>query len=326
MNLIPVGVDISQLTFDACVKPDQKHKFKQFQNLLSGFEQLQTWLSGLFGAEQRFHVCMEATGAHWEALADYLHHRGHTVSVVNPARIKGHAQSLALRHKSDKLDSQVNWDYCATQTPDPWHPPAAEIKALRALVRRRDDLVQMQTMETNRLKSGLSDPLVKASLQQSLAWFKQQLKQIQTHINTLVKQHALLAHQIMLLGTIKGIGRQTAIRILAESLDITQFSDARAMAASIGITPVRRSSGTSLDAPARISKLGNSDYRASLWWPTITAMRLNPVILAFAKKLRAKHKKGTAIIIACMHKLVRLAYGVIHNDAPFDPLWATLHP
>lgn len=50
-------------------------------------------------------------------------------------------------------------------------------------------------------------------------------------------------------------------------------------------------------------------------------MQSNPVIKAFANTLRAKKKPGRLIIVACMHKLLKLAYGVIHNDAPFDPDW-----
>ena len=48
---------------------------------------------------------MEATNVYWEALAQFLYDQEHTVSVVNPARIKGCAQRQLVRNKTDKQDS-----------------------------------------------------------------------------------------------------------------------------------------------------------------------------------------------------------------------------
>ena len=57
---------------------------------------------------------MEATNIYWEALASFLHARAYTVSVVNPARIKGYAQATMQRNKTDKLDSAIIAAFCAT--------------------------------------------------------------------------------------------------------------------------------------------------------------------------------------------------------------------
>ena len=47
----------------------------------------------------------EATGTYGAALATYLHERGHTVSIVNPAASKAYAQSHLSRTKNDRLDA-----------------------------------------------------------------------------------------------------------------------------------------------------------------------------------------------------------------------------
>lgn len=321
MKTIPVGSDIGKDKIDVCVEVRSKLRHKQFDNTLAGFQKLLHWLAEPFGSEQIFHVCMEATGAYWEAFATFLHAAGHNVSVVNPARTRAHAQSLMLRHKTDKIDAAVNLDFCATQKLDLWRPPAEEIKVLRALSRRRDDITHLQTIETNRLKSGALDAFGEESARRMLASFKQELKLINLQIKTHLKAHPKLAKHVQLLRTVKGIGLATAIKIVAELLDITQFKSARAVAASVGVTPAWRQSGTSLNPHPRMSKVGNADFRASLWWPTCVAMRSNPVIKAFANTLRAKNKPGRLIIVACMHKLLKLAYGVIHSDTPFDPYW-----
>jgi len=50
--------------------------------------------------------------------------RGHQVSVVNPARIKAYAHSQLTRNKTDQLDASVIADFCRTQQPALWTPPA----------------------------------------------------------------------------------------------------------------------------------------------------------------------------------------------------------
>ena len=68
---------------------------------LKGFEQLTSWIENRHAAD--VYICMEATGAYWEALAIHLHGLERRVSVVNPARIKAFAQSELLRTKTDAV-------------------------------------------------------------------------------------------------------------------------------------------------------------------------------------------------------------------------------
>jgi transposase len=62
---------------------DRADAKKVFPNTLKGFEQLTTWLKNRHDDE--VHICVEAAGAYWEALALYLHGLEQHVSVVNPA-------------------------------------------------------------------------------------------------------------------------------------------------------------------------------------------------------------------------------------------------
>ena len=66
--------------------------------------------------------------------------------------------------------------------------------------------------------------------------------------------------------------------------------------------------------------------RAILYWPAITAIRHNPLIAAFAARLKARGKPKMVIIVAVMRKLVHLIYGVLKNRTPFDPNYAQPHP
>src|ERR671911_1542189 len=125
---------------------------------------------------------MEATGAYGDALAAYLHEAGHTVSRVNPAAIKAYAQSHLSRTKTDRVDAALIAGFCAERRPPEWHPPAPELRELQALVRRLDSLVEMRTMEENRLSSGIAVEAVRASVQELIAHLSEQGKRTEALI------------------------------------------------------------------------------------------------------------------------------------------------
>ena len=131
-NVDYCGIDIAKNKFDCAIKLENgKYKDKVFKNDVSGFVSFISWIT-----EQNLsplHVCMEATGIYWEALAEYLINRGVTVSVVNPAQIKAFSMSLLVRSKTDRGDARVISDFCFERQPAVWQAPSVEEQELRAL-------------------------------------------------------------------------------------------------------------------------------------------------------------------------------------------------
>jgi transposase len=105
-----LGIDISKRTFDVALVTGDKTRTKAFDNHEQGFEALSTWLRK-HGIE-KISACLEATGTYGEALAEYLHGEGHTVYVVNPARLYSYAKSKQMRAKNDRLDAKIIAEYC----------------------------------------------------------------------------------------------------------------------------------------------------------------------------------------------------------------------
>jgi transposase len=312
-----LGIDIAKATFDVTLLVSQQRRECRFTNDADGFDQLQRWLES-HGATL-VHACLEATGRYGDQLAAYLYQAGHGVSVINPAQIKAYGQSRLQRGKNDRLDARLIADFCRSQAPALWQPPAPEQLELRELVRRLDDLQQIHLQELNRLQAGQTSPLVLADLHQTLADLRQRVKAFSKAITAHLKAHPQLNHDYRLLRSIPGIGHLTAARLLAEIVDIRAFKSAKQLAAFIGLTPNEYTSGTSIHRRARISKKGNATLRAHLYWPAITAMRRNPVVVRMAQRHRQAGKPSLVIIVAAMHKLVSLAYGVLNSNRPFDP-------
>ena len=111
MSKIVLGIDVSKKTLDTALIFDNRTFSKQFQNSSEGFKLLAAWLASLHITE--VHACLEATGIYGEAVALFLHESGHRVSVVNPLRIKGFAQSNMQRNKTDRLDARLIASFCA---------------------------------------------------------------------------------------------------------------------------------------------------------------------------------------------------------------------
>jgi transposase len=312
-----LGIDLAKLSFDATLllSAGDQH-YASFSNSPEGFTQLQAWL--IAHGVSELHACMEATNIYWEALATWLHAHSYTVSVVNPARIKGYAQATMQRNKTDKLDSTVIASFCAKHHPTAWEPANEQQRHLRALVRHRDDLLQTQLQQHNRLRDA-TDALVKTSLTTLLKAIATELAAVERQIKEHLAAQTTMRTNLTLLTSIVGIGVVTAAKLLAEFADLDQYESAKTAAADAGLTPSHYESGTSVRRRPKMSKMGKAGVRAALYWPAITAMTRCPFIKAFAERLAAKGKAKKVIIGAVMRKLVHICYGVLKHQTPYDP-------
>jgi transposase len=313
-----LGIDIAKDTFQVTLLQDQHSYRAEFANESLGFAKLTRWLAK-HGVE-RVHACLEATGRYGDELAQYLHEAQHTVSVVNPARIKAYAQSRLSRNKTDALDADVIAHFCQTQQPDAWTPPAAHLRELQALLRQLEALEKMRQQERNRLASGLTDATVRGLIEAHLQFMDQQIEQVQHLIDQHIERHPDLKQQRELLTSIPGIGQQTAAQLLAK--DLRRFEHTRAVVADAGLNPQQDRSGKTR-RPARLSKVGDAALRKALYFPAIVAKNHNPVVKAFCARLAQKGKCTMSLIGAAMRKLLCLAYGVVKSGKPFDPNYAS---
>lgn len=318
MEVFPLGIDISKAKFDvALLRDNGKLRHKVFPNTEAGFQQLLDWLSK--HKIQSVHACMEATGTYGEALAMYLYQAGHRVSVVNPAIIKAFASTEMSRTKTDKTDATLIARYCHMHRPPAWSPPPPEISELQSLLRRLESLLDMRQQETNRLEAGINASSVKKSVTDHIAYLDDQIAHTQSLIKDHIDQNPLLRQQRDLLSSIPGIGELTAAKLLAEIIDIKQYSSARQVAAFAGLVPRHHQSGTSIRGKPRLCKVGAGRLRKAMYFPAIVATQHNPVIKAMSQRLRERGKCPMQIIGAAMRKLIHIAYGVLKSGKPFDP-------
>lgn len=176
MNQAILGIDIAKSKFDVALQIGQQVYEATFENKAAGFEQLSRWLKKRQSGA--VHACLEATGRYGDELALFLHEAGHTVSVINPARIKKYGESQLQRNKTDRVDARLIMDFCARQGPAAWNPPPPEQRELQALVRQLRAVQKMRQQELNRLEAGVPSTTVRAMLQAHITFLDEQIAQL----------------------------------------------------------------------------------------------------------------------------------------------------
>lgn len=308
-----LGIDVAKRKLD-CVLLDNNNQRKiSVENNLEGFLSLQKRLK-----TKDVHICLEATGTYGEACSHFFHEAGFLVSVVNPARIKGFSRSLGLRSKTDTQDALCIARFCKACQPPAWKPLPDAHNQLRKLYRASLALQQDIQRFTNRLKEQ-TNPMIIRSYQKAQSALEQELEQIEAEMKQVITHDTELKEKFQLLMSIKGIGNKTAVAVLAELPDMSQFNNARQLAAFAGVTPTHKQSGTSLNKPAHLSKSGAQTLRKALFFPAMVAGRYNPILSDFKQRLQERGKAKMSILGALMRKLLHIIYGVLKHKIPFDP-------
>lgn len=317
-----LGIDVAKAKLDcALLDPlTDKRKTKSVTNDSKGFTLLADWLDKHGVALTEVHAVLEATGVYHEAVALWLADTGVTVSIANPAQVKDFARGLAVRTKTDGIDSVVLARYGALVRPQTWTPPAPEVRELKALLARLEALETDVRRELNRqekaMVSGVPVP-VQQSLDAHLAVLKTEIARLQTAIDDHIDRHPRLKTDQTYLLTIPAVGEKTANRMLA-ILHSRTFKSAEQVAAFLGLVPVEHQSGSSVLKRPHLSKNGDAKTRAVLYMAAVVATRYNPDIKAMYGRLCAREKPKMVAIGAAMRKLVHQCFGVIKHQQPYQ--------
>ena len=318
-----LGMDVAKAKLDCTLLPNtasNKGKTKVVRNSKEGIADLLTWVAKHKVSPEELHVVMDATGVYHEQAALALADAGVVVSIINPAQVKDFGRGLAVRTKTDGVDSLVLARYGALMQPAAWIPPTPEARLLQALLARRDAIAQDLQRERNRQeKADATDTpaLIRKSLEDSIVFLAKQLEQIQHDIDDHISKHPSLKNDMKLLQSIPGVGPQVGGNMLSV-LSSRHFGSAEQVAAYLGLVPVERLSGSSVRGRAKLSKAGPARIRAVLYMAAVAAKRCNPHVKAVYERMLARGKCKMSALGAAMRKLVHLCFGVLKTQQPYQ--------
>jgi transposase len=238
-------------------------------------------ITELLGDPDGTHVVLEATYG-WEWLAELLEDAGFDVHLAHPLRTRAIA---AARVKTDAVDARTLAHLLRTgMLPEAVIAPQ-ELRDLRDLLRHRATLVHLRTSIKNRVHALLArqgilpehsdlfgtagrDFLTTLDLPQGprrrldsllalIGDFDREITQTTSEIDQRAKADA----RVKLLCQIRGIGRYTAMLIIAEIGEVKRFPTAKHLCQWAGLTPTVRSS----DGKARLGHISRQGSTILRW-------------------------------------------------------------
>lgn len=314
---IPCGLEISRDT----VLMALGEAVRSFDNNPAGHQALLRCIEQAGGAS-RLRVCMEATGRYGLDLALALDRAGIPLMVANPRATHHFALSEMRRSKTDPVDARGLREYVRQKPFQRWQPPSPAALNLLVTARRLEDLTETITAEKNRRHAtsvSLALPrYVLLDIERTLRHLQRSVERLTRAAESYIHDDPVLTERYHLLQSIPGIGRTSAVHILAELSLLPAELNIRQWVAAAGLDPQHCDSGVSVHRPARISKMGNAHLRRALYMPALVAIRRQPRFRAFYLHLLERGKAKMQALVAAMRKLLHAIYGMFHHHQTFD--------
>jgi len=304
-----VGIDVSKNTLDIRIEPASESLQVAYDD--PGVKEV---CHRLVKAAPAL-IVVEATGGLETRLASTLLAKGLPVAVVNPRQTRDFAKATGELAKTDRIDAAVLCRFAQAIRPAVRPFKDAETRELDELVSRRHQLVENRVQETLRLGTAASKMLQK-SLKSHIIWLDKQIITLDDDLNTRLRNSDAWKAKDDLLRGIPGVGPVTSVTVTAKCPELGQLNRQR-IAKLVGVAPLANDSGK--PRGKRFVWGGRADVRAALYMATVSAIRCNPTIKAFADRLKGTGKPAKVVIVACMRKLLTIMNAMVKNNTPWQP-------
>lgn len=259
-------------------------------------------------------VVCEATGGYERALMDVAKAQGLPLRRAHPSRVHAFAKASCGLAKTDALDAKMLAKFAAFTADEPAPAlPSAKTRELAAMVARIVQLTDLSQSETCRSKM---EPIaaIRASIDAVLRILGEQIKSMQKAIDAFVAADPTLKAKNAILRSCKGVGPKSAQAILAMLPEIGML-DRRKIAALVGVAPITRSSGSSINAASITG--GRKALRDILFMAALSASSHNPTFKVFYDRLRAEGKPHKLALVAVIRKLVVTLNAMVKSRQTF---------
>lgn len=304
-----IGIDVSKRRLDVHSHPLGVSAY--FSNDEKGIEQLASWLA------QRSvkRVVVESTGGLERLVLETLHSCGHVVCRVNPRWIKDFSRAWGRQAKTDKMDAQLIALYGERMEPEAYIPPDADGHALQAFTSYRRQLIEMITMEENRIKQ-CDNAHISRMHQMHIRFLKDQLQEADDTLEAIIAKDEQSSRKQQIITSIPGVGTVTAHTLLAGLPELGTL-DGKKIASLAGVAPFNRDSGTSRGY--RCIGGGRSHIRNVLYMAALVCIfKSNAYLKVFYEKLVKSGKQKKVAIIAVMRKLIVIVNAMIRDNRTWD--------
>lgn len=303
-----IGIDIAKDELQVAVYPGGATWTSVYDE--PGLEQLVARLQ----AEPPELIILEATGGLEVPLAVALVAGQLPAVVVNPRQVRDFAKAVGRLAKTDRLDAEILARFGEAVRP-PWRPlPEVQERALKDLVLRRRQLIEMTVAEKNRARFVV--PQMHARIQRHIEWLAKELAALDQELKAQIQQTPIWREKDERLQTVPGVGKVMSFTLLSNLPELGRLNR-KEIAALVGVAPFNRDSG--IFRGKRTIWGGRAPVRNVLYMATVAALKFNPVIRTFYARLVAAGKPKKVALTACMRKLLTILNAMLKHEQPWNP-------
>lgn len=307
-----VGIDIAKRHLDLHLLPEGTTA--RYTNDSQGIQQCRLFLAQV----QPERIVLEATGGYELALTLELQAVRMPVIVVNPRRIRDYAKAMGQRAKTDKIDARIIAEFATHPRLTVRELPDAKARQLKALLARREQLLDIHVAERNRLEH-TTEPLLVKTIRQLLRVLDKQIAVIDRTIAEHVAADEKLQRRAQILDSVPGLGQTTAAMLVTQLPELGRLNR-RQIVALVGLAPINRDSGQFRGK--RMTGGGRVRVRSALYMPMLAAIRHNPKIRKFYQHLLERGKTKMVALVAAMRKLLTILNTIVQQNQPWNPDFA----
>lgn len=260
-------------------------------------------------------IVLEATGGYERPLTVELLSDNLNVVVVNPRQVRHFAWGIGQLAKTDPIDANTLAQFAQMVKPAPKTHATPQTRQLTELVRRRRQLNDLRTQESNRLDL-ISHVKVKKSIRKMIKTLDFQIAEIDQLIRDQIDADDDFKDKDRIIQSTPGVGPQTSAMLIGGLPELGQLNRQQ-ISALAGLAPWDRSSGK-WDGKAHIWG-GRKEVRCALYMAAFNARRCNPIIRELAIRLEQKGKPYKVVMTACMHKLLIILNTMMRNQTLWTP-------
>lgn len=298
-----VGIDVSKGWLDVAVHESEANW--RVENDEKGIAALVKTLKPMAPSL----IVLEATGGFEMMLVAELAHAKLPVVVTNPRRTRAFARSTGQLAKTDKIDARILAHFAAAVRPPARELPSEEEEQLTGLLTRRRQIVDMLTVERNRLHT--VRPKLRADIEEHIHWLNEKLGKLDEEIDQFVLRLPVWKEKDAILRSTPGVGRVTSSTMLAMLPELGALNR-QEIAALVGVAPVNKDSGKK-HGKRRVYG-GRATVRSVLYMAALAARKYNPVIKKFYENLIQRGKEKKVALTACMRKLLVILNAMIRTN------------
>jgi transposase len=290
-----VGIDVGKYHVEIALSDEGN--VSRFKNDDEGIE----GIFGLLKGRNVGLVVLEATGGYERQILASLLGAGIPAVAVNPRQARDFAKGLGKLEKTDAVDARMLRRFAEVVRPPVPPRVSAELEQVQDWLTRRRQLIEMLVAEKNRTQHAKHGVL--KDIRAHIEWLKKRIRDSEKDLRDILSQAPEWDAEVELLDDIKGVGRVTALTMLAAVPELGTLNRKK-IAKLVGVAPLARDSGTLRGK--RTCWGGRADARACLYMAALVAARFNDTIRSFYRRLVFAGKPKKLALVACMRKLLTI--------------------